>query len=261
MNYEKIYKNLISKAKSEDRNKGGQTYYELHHIKPRGWGGSNKDENLVLLTGKEHWLAHLLLAKFADDINKNAAWQAVINMGRIISEDKRKTSTLYSIARSNIAIAVSERHKGTVIVKDSASGIRIGRVAKDHPKVLSGEWIFFHNGMKRTPAHCKLRSTLSSGTSNSRYSGFTDLEILENAHAYFQENGCLACRGWQKYSAEKYGYPQSYSNFRFKSFGGGLKGFKLAMIDKYNLTEENFKYKRTEEHKRKINVSKSNKGN
>lgn len=38
-------------------------YYEKHHIIPRCIGGSDNELNLVLLTAREHFLAHYLLCK------------------------------------------------------------------------------------------------------------------------------------------------------------------------------------------------------
>jgi hypothetical protein len=61
MNYEKIYNQLIDKAKSEMRSKTSENYFESHHITPRCLGGSNAKENLVLLTAREHYIAHKLL--------------------------------------------------------------------------------------------------------------------------------------------------------------------------------------------------------
>lgn len=68
MNYQKIYDNLIQKAKSENRKKLNREdkdfiYYELHHIIPKCLGGNNSKENLVLLTAREHFIAHKLLVE------------------------------------------------------------------------------------------------------------------------------------------------------------------------------------------------------
>lgn len=60
MNYNKIYKQLIDKRKANPVTNG---YKENHHILPKSLGGDNYKENLVLLTGREHWIAHLLLHK------------------------------------------------------------------------------------------------------------------------------------------------------------------------------------------------------
>lgn len=68
MNYKTIYQNLINKAKSEKRKKSSGNYYEAHHIKPKSFGGEGdcrniNHPNIVLLTPKEHYIAHLLLTK------------------------------------------------------------------------------------------------------------------------------------------------------------------------------------------------------
>lgn len=41
-------------------------YYELHHIKPRSFGGTDDKENLVKLTAREHFICHWLLVKMYD---------------------------------------------------------------------------------------------------------------------------------------------------------------------------------------------------
>lgn len=68
MNYQKIYDDLVTRARLADRKrvKGG-TYYERHHIVPRSLNGSNKSENLMLLTAREHFLAHKLLVQIYPD--------------------------------------------------------------------------------------------------------------------------------------------------------------------------------------------------
>jgi len=64
--YSRCYERLILKAK-ERKDPGG--YSEQHHIIPRSFGGDNSIDNLVLLTAKEHYIAHALLWKmnFIDD--------------------------------------------------------------------------------------------------------------------------------------------------------------------------------------------------
>ena len=53
------------------------TYVECHHIIPRCVGGSDEKENLVMLTYREHIIAHRLLAKIYDTWN---LWFAVKSM-------------------------------------------------------------------------------------------------------------------------------------------------------------------------------------
>lgn len=63
MNYSKIYKDLVNKAKDSKRSKVSSTYYESHHILPKSMGGGNEKSNLVLFTAREHYVAHRLLTK------------------------------------------------------------------------------------------------------------------------------------------------------------------------------------------------------
>lgn len=66
MNYKKLYDQLVSSRKLLNRKKGLEFYYEAHHIIPVCFGGIGdrrniKHDNIVLLTPKEHYIAHLLL--------------------------------------------------------------------------------------------------------------------------------------------------------------------------------------------------------
>lgn len=73
MNYRMIYFDLIKKAKSESESrKKAFGYFEEHHIIPRALGGTDKSENLVNLTAREHFIAHALLIRFlkGDALNK-----------------------------------------------------------------------------------------------------------------------------------------------------------------------------------------------
>lgn len=70
MNYEKIYYTFITTRKALKRIKTKEHYFEKHHIKPRSLGGDNSEDNLVLLTPKEHYFAHLLLVQFTSGKDK-----------------------------------------------------------------------------------------------------------------------------------------------------------------------------------------------
>jgi hypothetical protein len=56
-------------------------YMEKHHVKPRCLGGGNDRSNLVLLTPKEHFLAHKLLVRIYPQ--ERGVWYALILMGRL----------------------------------------------------------------------------------------------------------------------------------------------------------------------------------
>lgn len=95
--YELWYQQLISKAR--DRNWSRKTapcYVERHHITPKSLGGSDSDFNLVFLTLREHCVAHLLLCKFGDDVQRSKMTWA---MQRFLTSSKSVSSTLYESVR------------------------------------------------------------------------------------------------------------------------------------------------------------------
>lgn len=104
----------------------------------------------------------------------------------------------------------------------------------------------------------KTKSERMSGEKNPTYSGIKDIEILEKAYDYFIKNHNLPVRKWQVFSSNEYNFPKSYSKFRFKEYGSGLKGFKNAMKEIYSLKDSDFKYVITEEHI--LNLLNSSKG-
>lgn len=84
MDYKKIYDDLINNAKSKNRTKLNKNdssfvYYENHHIIPKCLGGLDNECNLVLLTAKEHYIAHKLLVEIYDDPNLIAVMLFMIN--------------------------------------------------------------------------------------------------------------------------------------------------------------------------------------
>ena len=110
MNYQRIYENIIEKAKNEHRQKGNGVYYEKHHITPRCLGGGDEKENLVLLTGREHFIAHKLLTKI--HLNDRKIALAFHKMSFSKNKKYRVSSKDFERARELISsIPVSEETK------------------------------------------------------------------------------------------------------------------------------------------------------
>lgn len=133
MDYEKIYSNLIDYRK----NNVPLGYTENHHIIPSSLGGTADKSNMVALTGREHYIAHLLLARF----NKcNETIYAAYMMGHIrvnkCAEKIKVNSRLYQWLREEASVLLSNLHKGRVI-------------SEEHRKQISE----FHKGKKKTDEH------------------------------------------------------------------------------------------------------------
>lgn len=108
MNYQKIYNQIIERAKNEKRIKYFGIYYESHHIIPKCLGGEGNAKqwrthpNIVLLTAREHFICHWLLHNMYPNVNelkmsfwvmcnlKNSKQQRYIPSSRIIEYSKIK---------------------------------------------------------------------------------------------------------------------------------------------------------------------------
>jgi hypothetical protein len=100
MNYQKVYQNLIFKATHRPQ---VLTYTECHHIIPKSLGGSDDATNLVELTAREHFIAHLLLAKIHGGPMIYAAWT-------MMNANKRKyNNRQYSWVRNEYSKIISEK--------------------------------------------------------------------------------------------------------------------------------------------------------
>lgn len=63
------YVNICQMAKSRNLQKNCGVYIEKHHVVPKSFnlGGQSDSENIVNLTAREHYIAHLLLSKMFDN--------------------------------------------------------------------------------------------------------------------------------------------------------------------------------------------------
>ena len=116
MNYKRVYDSLVKKAITSHREKGKGVYYEQHHIIPRCLGGTDKESNLILLTAKEHYIAHLLLYH----IHKKSKYHyklafALWSMRPKFSNTKKRyrpSSRGYKMMKEAISAALSKKNKG-----------------------------------------------------------------------------------------------------------------------------------------------------
>jgi len=73
------YYKIIENSKNRELN----IYSEKHHIIPRSLGGSDDKENIAVLTGREHFLCHLLLVRMTTGKNKFKMLRAIEYMSKI----------------------------------------------------------------------------------------------------------------------------------------------------------------------------------
>lgn len=104
--YTLIYFKIINQARA--RTLTG--YKERHHIIPRSLGGNNESENLIDLTGREHYLLHWLLIKMTDGTNRSKMLYAFWRMNT--NRKYRITSRTYDMIKKENAKSHSERMSG-----------------------------------------------------------------------------------------------------------------------------------------------------
>lgn len=111
MDYQRHYDRLVETRRNRHLSDG--TYYERHHIVPKSMGGSHDETNIVILTFREHFLAHWLLYKiFPKDYRVICAFWSMCNFKNRGQSKFRTSSRSYAEARTAFRNSKSEKMAG-----------------------------------------------------------------------------------------------------------------------------------------------------
>jgi hypothetical protein len=173
MDYRKIYNDLMVKAKGEYRTKSSNTYYEAHHIKPKSFGGegdcrNTKHPNIVLLTPKEHYIAHLLLVNIYPDSPAmyRALWSMCTTKQNVRYSPSSRTYCRIRVEYIKNTIGSNNHFFGKIHTSDSRKKIGIASVGrqtflgKKHSLETKQKISEFRKG-KLLSADCKQKISLS----------------------------------------------------------------------------------------------------
>lgn len=140
--YTKWYYHIINSAKSQQRKKTKDEYFEEHHIIPTALDGSNENQNKVLLTPREHFVCHLLLIKMTD-ANDRYKMQWALHKMTFSKVGKRVFSAYqYNLARKYYIECISKPktfehkqkisagNKGKLLSEDTKNKLRIANLGK-----------------------------------------------------------------------------------------------------------------------------------
>jgi hypothetical protein len=152
MNYTKTYYNIIDRAKSRT----GLPVFETHHIIPKSLGGSNKKDNLVKLTPKEHFVCHLLLTKMYQGTEKQkmhfALW-AMMNLCNNHQHRKKIRGTIYQQLRTEFVQQLSDATKGKRLGRVSPrKGVKLSQETKDKISAANKGKSTWNKGIPRSDA-------------------------------------------------------------------------------------------------------------
>ena len=141
MNYKKIYEDLISSRKLNSFISAG----EKHHIIPKCLGGTNKKENLIGLSFREHFIAHRLLSKI---YNSSYKLQTAIYL--MSKHNKYTNGKKYENLRVRYISLVKGQNYETIYGKEKS--IEIKKIRKKHIHKLQAKGIMTSKG-KLNPMH------------------------------------------------------------------------------------------------------------
>lgn len=139
--YSICYNSIIDRAKSRTLGE----YTEVHHIIPKCLGGTNSKDNLVRLTGREHFICHLLLVKMVEG---KARHQMIKASAMMLVKNKQQnryqvTARLYEKLKKDASAAMSALTKGKPKHTESSrkllSDKAIGRPSQFKGKTHSAE--------------------------------------------------------------------------------------------------------------------------
>jgi len=159
MDYTRIYNQLIGRAKKRKEVKG---YTENHHIIPRSEGGNDLSENLVKLTGREHFIAHKLLWMENPSFSRCAAYMMMSNHRGI------KWGKVYSLGRKQFNESPNHPLRNADTRSKQLEAVMGKPKSDEHKKKISEA----NKGKPKSKEHvAKMKANLPdrSGISNSMY--------------------------------------------------------------------------------------------
>jgi hypothetical protein len=153
MTYSEFIDNIISSRGVGKKKPDDGQYYEVHHIKPRAWGGNDDDCNLVCLLAREHYEAHKLLAiENPDDAAMCHAWWMMAHIPNSNGRD--------------YCVSMEEYEKSKILAAKHMREMRIGKRASDETRRKLSE---ANKGKIITEEHKAAISIANSGSGNPMY--------------------------------------------------------------------------------------------
>ena len=157
--YTTWYINLISSAQNRILEQG--TYTEKHHIIPKSLGGDDSRENLIRLTAKEHFVAHMLLVRMTAGVYHRkmsfALWRMTQDNG-VRNSRHKVTATQYESIKKLMAHNIRINNKGQRLTPEQQEKQKAGCVRN------GGPW---NKGKKMPPEFGAQISCYRKGTKSS----------------------------------------------------------------------------------------------
>lgn len=126
MDYKNLHDQIIARAKSR---KLVDCYFEKHHVVPKSIGGTDADDNVVALTGREHYLIHWLLYKIHNCREMAFAWYRMSHAKHSVV---RYVSHTFQYARAARAKAMSDLFYGKRLSVEHKKKLCVAKLGKTY---------------------------------------------------------------------------------------------------------------------------------
>ena len=157
-------------------------YVENHHIIPRSLGGKD-DNNLIRLSARHHFIAHLLLAKGTNNPKMiKALHKMIYSRHGDVKRNYKITNRIYSYLREEHSKIVSQYSKNTVVARHLSGEV------KRIPKKLFD----YYNGVlyealakgRKDSLETKIKKQLASKRSRKVKQGTRERSIAASLYSY-----------------------------------------------------------------------------
>ncbi len=169
-------------------------YTESHHILPRSMSGSNEPSNLIKLSARCHYIAHLLLAKATNHPKMiKALHKMTFSVAGDVQRSYKISSRNYEYLRKAHAKVVSDYSKNTVVVKELATNIvkRIEKSLFDQYKNVKYQAI--SKGVKHS-VESNLRRSVAAKKPRTVKQGTRTRSLAATKFSYITPSGI--CENW-----------------------------------------------------------------
>lgn len=171
MDHQLIYEKIIKKAKSEFRIKHNGIYYEEHHIIPTCLHGSDEPDNKVLLTAKEHYLAHKLLTFIYPNNRKIIlAYHYMMHVSNKNNFKIKISAGDYAYLKELISknglseeakLKVSIFNKGKIVSNETKEKHRIAQLGEKNSMFGKPAWEAINN-IRKTCEYCGIETNIGN---------------------------------------------------------------------------------------------------
>ncbi|ALP47430.1 mob-like homing endonuclease [Vibrio phage phi-ST2] len=171
-------------------------YSEKHHILPKCAGGSDESHNLVRLTAREHYIAHLLLAKMFNGNLKHRLKFALTAFNMSNGSQQREfnmNSRLFESMTKDARKDAAKHHIGKFAAICIATG-ETEYIRVDDERYLRGEYVAKSKGVlkgtTKTEEHKRklAKSKVGSQNPQSKYLFHTPNGVFESSRLAAEAN-------------------------------------------------------------------------